>query len=255
MSDLAANGGGFMPPAPPSPPPSSITSSSLATTTLPRTRAHPLTPGSAKETTFIQHVDRGILQVSRRYAKKFSTSDDDNAPETVKGYARFSEAARDMERLVDVVWVSSTPSLQTPYLLSLALLVASYLPAFTPSPRVTFQLLNKLDLAFASLLQGKDADSGEVLPGFEMSRGLSTTDKVRIKSLIERTRLVVVEVMTNETEPDSEEETEDDDDHDDDTMDDFDRPDEGGGRWETEIVRVYDRTLVELGESLGGESA
>lgn len=148
-------------------------------------------------------------------------------------------------------------SLQTPYLISLALLFVTYLPSFPASPRTTFRLLRKLDLAFSSLLQGCDPDTGETLPGFERQKSLSTTEKVRIKSLVERTRVVMVEVMAkdereDETEADetvNETTDEDDDDDDDDMTLEYDNEDE----WDMEIAKAYDRTLVELGESLGGE--
>ncbi|KZF24262.1 hypothetical protein L228DRAFT_245169 [Xylona heveae TC161] len=247
-------------------------SSAVGNVSLPRARLHPLKPGSSKETAFINYVDRGMLEVSRRYAKKFTGKHEEEEIDggadgagdrmrggEVKGYESFKEAGKDIEKLVDVVWVSGTPALQTSYLLSLALLVATYLPSFPPAPRTTFNLLHKLDLAFASLLQGRDLSTGEVLPGFETSsRALSTTEKVRIKSLVERTRVVVVESMRRGEYEEEEEEEEDDtndesngNDEDDTDMDFGDEAD----RWEMEIARVYDRTIVELGESLGNDPA
>lgn len=112
---------------------------------------------------------------------------------------------------------------------------------------MTFQLLNKLDLAFSSLLQGRDADSGDLLPGFESGRGISTTQKVRIKSLVERTRVLVVEVMSSgesmeEDGSDDAECDEGDDDHDVNQAYDV----QGTGGWEMEIAKLYDRTLVEI---------
>ena len=148
-----------------------------------------------------------------------------------------------------------TASLQTPYLLSLALLVTNYLPSFPPSPRMTFRLLHKLDMTFSSLLQGRDVDSGDLLPGFETGRGLSTTQKVRIKSLVERTRVIVVEVMRGgepmeEDESDGAEDRDDDDDNDNEEAD-MNDIEEEVGQWEMEIAKVYDRTLVELEDTLG----
>lgn len=107
-------------------------------------------------------------------------------------------------------------------------------------------------MAFSSLLQGHDLDSGDVLPGFETGRGLSTTQKVRIKSLVERTRVIVVDAMRGADsievyESDDEEGQDNDDDDDEDDMDDV----EEVGQLEMEIAKVYDRTLVELGDTLG----
>ncbi|KAI9719251.1 MAG: hypothetical protein M1812_003581 [Candelaria pacifica] len=266
--------GGFItnPTTPFSPPPSSV-ASSFANTTLPHPRAHPLRLGSSKESGFINYVDKGILNVNRRYTKKFSEEGGETGSadggvdggkgggtsKETKGYESFREVGRDLESLVDVVWVSGTPSLQIPYLLSLALLTTSYLPAFPPAPRTMFRLLRKVDFAFASLLQGRDIDTGDSLSGFEGgSARVSTTEKVRIKGLVERTRVSVVEVMRNgEIEEEEEEdgtaaETGGEETEDMDLDEGFEAL--GADRWEMEIARVYDRTLVELGETMGGEA-
>ena len=171
-----------------SPPASSVVSSSIATPHLPHPRSQPLRPGGNKETAFIQHVDTRILHIQRRFAKRttFRTSIKDVEagledprlrpatepwPTDVKGYASMKEGCRDISDLMDVIWVSGTPSLQVPYLLSLAMLLTSMVAGMPPSPKALFGLLNKLDLAFASLLQGRDVNTGEVLPGFEGRRG------------------------------------------------------------------------------------
>jgi len=140
-------------------------------------------------------------------------------------------------------------SLQIPYLLNIALLVVDFLPGFDPSPKLTFKLLDKLDLAFASLLQGRDIDTGEILPGFEGGRGVNATEKVRIRSLVERTRICVVDVMSREVNiGESEEQMETDEDE---SMDeDGDDDDNEGNLWEMEIATVYDRTIGELGDTL-----
>ena len=157
---------------------------------------------------------------------------------------------------------TDTASLQTPYMLTIALTTCSCLPSFPFQPRPSFRLLHKLDLAFCSLLQGSNAETGEVLPGFEGGRGkLSTTEKVRMRGLVERTRVVVVEVAAKgesvagagsvaQTDTEDGFTTHDDnDDDEDDAMD--ERQVEGNhGRWEMEVARVYERTIVELGMSL-----
>ena len=134
------------------------------------------------------------------------------------------------------------------------------IPAFSAAPRPLFRLLGRLDHAFASLLQGRDIDTDEPLPGFSMARGVSGTEKVRIKSLVERTRICVVDVMNRgEFEEDDEDEStqedtaESDMDGDlvlDDPIDvDDDIEDEN---WDMHVAKVYDRTLVELGETMEG---
>ncbi|KAI9777537.1 MAG: hypothetical protein M1839_008831 [Geoglossum umbratile] len=259
-------GGGFLPPALPLSP-VSVTTSSTLNSTLPYPRSHPLKPGSAKETAFIQYVDKGMLGVTRRYAKKFSEGfggGDErsyaiSAPiptgETPQGYDSIEGVCMDLEKLVDVIWVSGTPSLQVQYLLSVALLLTSYLPSFPALPRPTFRLLKKLDTAFASLLRGHNIDTGEVLGGFMPTAGkVSITDMVRLKSLVERTRVVVVDVIGREEAPEEwEYENDDGDDDGDDRQESGGegmKGQEGGNRWEMEIARVYDQTIVELGELL-----
>ncbi|RAL08657.1 general transcription factor IIH subunit TFB6 family [Aspergillus homomorphus CBS 101889] len=276
-------GGGFIPPAahPPSPAP---TASTATPSLLPKPRAHPLRPGSAKEATVLEYIDKKLLSISRRHAKKFSRAfiGDDNsssdnsssshqrsAPaEPERGYESFKEIARDFESLVDVLWVSGTPSLQIPYLISLAVQVNSYLPDYPFAAKATFRLLRKLDSVFASLLLGEDADSGEPLPGFE-GRGnvVSMTEKVRIKSIAETCRVVVVEAREKEDLGDDDDDDGDDgrrngvedssenDDFDDDEMmnDDVFGMDEYPipGRWEMETAKVYEKTIQLLGDELG----
>lgn len=158
-----------------------------------------------------------------------------------------------------------TVSLQIPQLLSLALLTLTYIAAFPPTPRSLFRLLDKLDASFASLILGQDVQTGELLPSSQdigRRSKVSGTEKVRIKSLVERTRVAVVEVMSGEVfdmedqddeegsikggETGTEAEEMDVDEH-------GQRDLEGMVRdWEMEVARVYARTLNELGDELIG---
>ena len=151
---------------------------------------------------------------------------------------------------------SSQASLQTPYLLTIALTTCSSLPSFPFSPRRTFQILHKLDLAFDSLIQGVDSETGEPLPGFEGGRGkLSTTEKVRLRGLVEKTRVTVVEVAgkggnlngSRDTVLTEDDLTTNDDDF---SGMEVTKVDGNHGRWEMEIARVYEKTIVELGMAL-----
>lgn len=111
--------GGFIAPSPAasSQPPTTSSTSSL----LPKQRTQPLRPGSMKETDVISHIDQSILTINRRHAKKFSSlyesyGDQDQgqqgqlAPESDsdRGYESFTEVAKDIEGLVDLVWVTGT---------------------------------------------------------------------------------------------------------------------------------------------------
>lgn len=114
-----------------------------------------------------------------------------------------------------------------------------------------FALLSTLDHAFASLLQQRDIDTGHALPGFGTGMRVNDTDKVRIRSLVQRTRVAVMNVMSKgeiEEEDTSTLEQEDDEL----VLDDTD--DANTSDWTMQTARVYDQTLVELGESLDGPS-
>jgi hypothetical protein len=139
-------------------------------------------------------------------------------------------------------------------------------------------LLDKLDFAFSSLLQGRDPDTDAPLPGFEDGREVSTTDKVRMKGIVERTRLVVVKKLgTREGNDEGEEEDVDKDGDGDVHMENDDEEDRGmvsfegfednenegvdgegdaedaEEREERSIAKVFEKTLGELGDVLGGD--
>ncbi|KAL8992826.1 MAG: hypothetical protein Q9169_006812 [Polycauliona sp. 2 TL-2023] len=255
--------GGFLQPTLPSPPASSVNSPSAARFVLPQPRSRPLRSGSSKESDFVSHVEQKLLAISRRYENRFSAtlSEEVNPDVAGRGYKDIGEEIRDLDPVVDLVWISGTPSLQITFLLTIALTMMTSLPSFPFMPRPTFQLLHKLDLMFASLLKGVSAESGEPLPGSETGRSkLSTTEKVRMRGIVERTRISVVEVagkdgsladvsivaqsIMTDTEDDFNMTTDNDDD-----MDALE--DEGSHRrWEMDIARVYERTIMELGMAL-----
>ena len=97
--------GGFLPQVLPSPSPSAA--STVTPGELPKPREHPLRPGSQKEIAFVSFVDSKILNINRRYAKKFS-SDPRSRLGPGKGYDSFNEVVQDLEAVFDVVWVSGT---------------------------------------------------------------------------------------------------------------------------------------------------
>lgn len=132
------------------------------------------------------------------------------------------------------------------------------IPAYPAAPRPLFRILDKFDHAFASLLQGSDVETGEPLPGFSTSRrGVSGTDKVRIKSLVERTRVYVAEAMSKGEFEEDDESPPDTDIEGDLILDepaDLDVDEDGEvENWQMRVARVYDKTLVEIGDSMGGE--
>lgn len=186
----------------------------------------------------------------------------------LKGYTTFSDAARELGEVVDVLWRSGTrmscfpylkigtaeiceiASLQIPYLLQIALSTSSYLPSFPPSPLPTFTLLKKLDHAFVSLITGKDKVTGEILPGFDSEGGgLSRTDMVRLRSLVLDTRVVIVSVMSrkNKRAGSEGEETEPETETDGDMS--VDIEEESG--FGMEVGQVYEATIEQLNLALG----
>lgn len=199
--------------------------------TLPITRAHPLQPGSSKETTLINYLDSQLLHITERYAKSAAPSSSNQTGTT--GYASFDEVILDLDKVLDVVWISGTPHLQIPYLLTLAGHFRDFMHSF-PFATTSFQLVRKLDTAFTHLLTADDAQN-KVTP----------TDKVRIKSLAEETRVEMAQVASKEghsvVSTDTFEDEEDVDDDEDDPSS------QSIGR---RLGKVYESTLQILGAGL-----
>lgn len=252
----APQAGGFILP----PSPSSLASTALSSTlALPQPRTEPLRPGGAKWSALIRYVDTRLLHIQRRFSKRTTpiaaglsdeARDAADAWGDVKGYRSMTQACRDLRQVVRIVWTSGTPSLQVPYLINIATLLGSVIAGMPPTPNALFALLGLLDRAFAGLLQGRDVESGAELPGFAGTKGVSGTEKVRIRSLVERTRVGVMEAFKRGEfdlkEADSDVEHTEGElvvEGDDDDMDD-------GDSWDMQLARVYDRTMVELGDSL-----
>lgn len=153
-----------------------------------------------------------------------------------------------------------TASLQIPYLFNIALAISEYLPSFPAAPGATFGLLRKMDHALASLLVGRDVASGEALPGLEVEgSGMSRTDMVRCKSIVEQTRVVVVEVMGREGEVEDEEsvaaETEDETDGGDTRMGWDEEGEDEAALHNMDVAKVYENTIERLDEALNRGTA
>lgn len=281
-----STGGGFIPPIS-SPTPSST--SSATPSTLPRQRSHPLRPGSLKESTLINHLDKTLLSINRRHAKKFS-SRYENPPESEsagtttesaagpaaagqseRGYESFSEVVGDVEPVVDLVWVSGTrmyiftasgvymnvdtdranvATLQIPYLISLAVLLNTCLPSYPFAPRSTFRVLRKLDSIFASLLTGVGVEAEA-----EETPLAGFENRRDVVSMTEKVRIKSVaegaRVVVFGVRQ-GEEDNEDSGGEGEEEGEDGSDEDEGGvGRWEMEAARVYERTIQLLGDEFG----
>lgn len=162
---------------------------------------------------------------------------------------------------------SSPASLQIFCLFTIANEFNKLVKAFPPSPASTFALLRKLDHCFASLLQGQDLDTKETLPGFEngLRAGMSRTDMVRCHCIVDEARDVIRNLIIA-GKPEEEEEaeaevrqlpTDEETDNDWDGPADWDKPtagkikeDEANNPINMDAARVYENTLVQLGETL-----
>jgi hypothetical protein len=88
----------------PSPAPSA-TSTTRSTASLPHPRGRPLIPGSAKEDKVRSYVEGQLLYINRRYIKKFAVQ---NPDDKVTGYKSMGELCKDVEGLVNILWLSAT---------------------------------------------------------------------------------------------------------------------------------------------------
>ncbi|KAF1944707.1 hypothetical protein EJ02DRAFT_340476 [Clathrospora elynae] len=252
-------------------PPASSAAPSQQASPLPQPRRQPLKPGGPRESDLIRYLDHGVNKIQKRVDNRMTNRKVKPVPGEEEGYRAFWEVAKDLDGLLDVVWVSGSPNLQVPYLLNLAVLTADFLPLFgasTPSAQATFRLLAKLDYAFSSLLTGLDTATGKSLPGFETGRTVSTTDKVRLKGIVDRTRLTVTRAMSGEsifgdesdvgesmdTDTEGEGESEAGGRQGTVTFEGFeDNDNEEDDKWEEwGVASVYEKTIGELGDVLGG---
>lgn len=103
-NNLSPGPGGFIPPGGlPSPAPSA--SSTRSVSGLPHPRGRSLRPGSSKEDMVRRYVEERLLEVSRRYVKKFGNPE---RGDTVVGYKTFGEVCRDLDGIINVLWLSGT---------------------------------------------------------------------------------------------------------------------------------------------------
>ncbi|KAK4222644.1 hypothetical protein QBC38DRAFT_489394 [Podospora fimiseda] len=259
-SPTAASGGGFL--LSPAPSAASTTTTTTSITGLPHPRGHSLRPGSLKEDKVRHYISDRLHHINRRFVKKLGTEEIGN--EDVVGYQSMSELCKDLDTLLSIIWLSGTPSLQIPYLLNIASEFNEWVQAFPSAPTPTFSILHKLDHCFASLLSGEDYDTKEALPGFEngLRGGMSRTDMVRCKSLAQQTRILIVDVMSRGVEEIEDNGGDAANDSQFDTESGIDGPSRSnkgsGGVWNDDeeelymdVARVYEKTLVKLGETLG----
>jgi hypothetical protein len=91
----------------PTPPESSVAPSQHASA-LPQPRRYPLRPGGPKESELIRYLDHGINAIQKRVDNRTTNRKIQPAPGVEEGYGAFADVAKDLDALVDVVWVSGS---------------------------------------------------------------------------------------------------------------------------------------------------
>ncbi|OQD83096.1 hypothetical protein PENANT_c018G03014 [Penicillium antarcticum] len=201
---------------------------------LPQQRTTPVPSGSEEETQLRGRLSTGIEKITYRKMKSDMGMDAPDTPVHLRRYEGFKDLVVDVDSLVDTIWISATPSIQTETLITLAGLVQTSLKSFPFDPQPTLTILHKLDSIFAALCTGTHPLTGAALPGVRIGHSLATeTQKVRIRSLAEMTRYEVFSVLGSSRGVDGD---------DDDESEDEEEP------WMLEATRVYEKSLMLLAE-------
>ncbi|KAJ5355740.1 hypothetical protein N7517_010349 [Penicillium concentricum] len=222
------------------------------TLSLPQQRSQPISSGSEEEIQLRGQISTGIERVTYRKMKSDMGMDAPDTPVSERRYESFKELAAEVEGLIDTLWASATPSIQTEALITLAGLTQTSLPAFPFDAPPTLNILHKFDCVFAALCTGTHPLTGAVLPGVQPGQSLATeTQKVRIRSLAERTRYQVFSCLAKSNERVNAATVSNghgndygygDGDEDEDSGDEVDEP------WMLEATRVYEKSLMLLAE-------
>jgi hypothetical protein len=89
-------------------PPASSTTTSQHASMLPQPRRNPLRPGGPKESELIRYLDHGVNSIQKRVDNRVTNRKSKSAMDGQDGYSAFHEVAKDLDALVDVVWVSGS---------------------------------------------------------------------------------------------------------------------------------------------------
>ncbi|CAG7944097.1 unnamed protein product [Penicillium nalgiovense] len=220
------------------------------TLSLPQQRSQPIPSGSEEETQLRGQISTGIERVTYRKMKSDMGMDAPDTPASERRYESFKELAADVEGLIDTLWASATPAIQTEALITLAGLTQTSLPAFPFDAPPTLNIFHKLDSVFAALCTNTHPLTGAALLGARTGQSLVTeTQKVRIRSLAERTRHQVFSCLAKLNDRGNAGAVNAngygygyEDDEDQDSGDEVDEP------WMLEATRVYEKSLMLLAE-------
>ncbi|CAG8063718.1 unnamed protein product [Penicillium salamii] len=203
---------------------------------LPPQRAGPLASGSEEETQLRGQISTGVERVTYRKMKSDMGMDAPDTPPTHRRYDSFAQLADDVSGLVDLLWASATPAIQTEALITLAGLTQTSLPSFAFSAEATLSIFHKFDSVFSALCTSTHPITGAALPGAVIGQSLATeTQKVRIRSLAERTRHQVFSCLATSSASTGDE----------DGNEELEEPDEP---WMLEATKVYEKSLMLLAE-------
>ncbi|KAK9454261.1 hypothetical protein V1511DRAFT_421267 [Dipodascopsis uninucleata] len=170
----------------------------------------------SQQSRFVNYVDEQLLHISRKYIKRFTSSESDSDPVSTSRSAESSAVETDavideLDKIVDLIWYSvsttTTPFIQSQYFLRIADDVNEYTCSNkVQSPAKIFHILAKLDRIFYRLIIG-------AIPS---KKRMSNTERVRLEGIVERSRVDLVNSLGHIP------------------------------GFETEITRVYEKVLEEL---------
>lgn len=149
----------------------------------------------------LNYLDDELLKIQHGYVLRQSPG---------QGYDTLTALLKDLNKVLDVIWYSisasqpseipSTPNNslssshvfrlfgQSHYLLSIADSLTEFITGYPPDPVPTIRIFQKLDQIFARLL-----DSQNLAGPSSNKKGLTQTEKIRLESIAERARIVVME--------------------------------------------------------------
>ncbi|KAJ5707976.1 hypothetical protein N7488_007777 [Penicillium malachiteum] len=170
---------------------------------LPAQRSAPFPSGSYEENQVRGQLNAGLERIDLRLMKTRLGIDIHTSP-TETRYLEFEDLSADVDRLVNILWVSATPSIQIEGLLALAGITEQALSMFDFDPEPILTILHKFDVIFVALCTGKHPFTQEPLPGVVEGQSLATqTQQVRMRSLAEATRFKVFQVASFSSSDDS----------------------------------------------------
>ncbi|KAJ6015795.1 hypothetical protein N7540_010386 [Penicillium herquei] len=165
--------------------------------TLPDQRSEPFPSGSYEENQIRGQLNVGLERIDLRLMKARLGIDITTLSMETR-YHDFTELSTDVERLVDILWISATPSIQIEGLLALAGITEEAISIFNFDPEPVMTMLHKFDVIFVALCTGQHPTTHEPLPGVAAGQPLVTqTQQVRMRSLAEATRSKVFQVSSS----------------------------------------------------------